>query len=188
VGDALDAWLKSTSGARQQDRMEPPRRSLRRSPSDKSSGIDVRRLQPPGPVVRSGPGSSSGGPRSGSGPRLGGSDVVRRAAGSDVDLSSLSFPSAPPSGSKSTPKMPQVSATTVATKTPQKTPQAEKPAAAAKPKKADGASRRLGSMGATLRGLFEKQVAGLPIGFWVVVGIALIAAAGLALAVFSKTN
>jgi hypothetical protein len=191
VGDALDAWLKSTSGARQQDRMEPPRRSLRRSPSDKSSGIDPQRLQPPGPVMRSGPGSSSGGPRSGgprsgSVPRLGGSGVVRRAAGSEVELSSLSFPSAPPSGSKSAPKMPQVSATTVATKTPQKTPQAKKPAAAAKPKKADGASRRLGSMGATLRGLFEKQVAGLPIGFWIVVGIALVAAAGLALAVFEK--
>jgi hypothetical protein len=41
-------------------------------------------------------------------------------------------------------------------------------------------------MGAALRGLFEKQVAGLPIGFWIVVGIALIAAAGLALAVLGK--
>jgi hypothetical protein len=41
-------------------------------------------------------------------------------------------------------------------------------------------------MGATLRGLFEKQVAGLPIGFWIVVGIALVAAAGLAIAVFGK--
>jgi hypothetical protein len=181
VGDALDAWLKSTSGVRQQDRMEPPRRSLRRSPSDKSSGIDVRRLQPPGPVVRSGPGSSSGGPRSGSGPRLGGSDAARRVPGSDVDLSSLAFPSSPPSGSTSAAKMPQVNAGGGP-----KQPSAAKPAFPAQPKTAAKPSRRGGDMGAALRGLFEKQVAGLPIGFWIVVGIALIAAAGLALAVLGK--
>jgi serine/threonine-protein kinase len=183
VGDALDAWLKSTSGVRQQDRMEPPRRSLRRSPSDKSSGINVRRLQPPGPVVRSGPGSSSGGPRSGSGPRLGGSDAARRVPGSDVDLSSLAFPSSPPSGSTSAAKMPQVNAGGGP-----KQPSAAKPTSPAQPKTAAKPSRRGGGMGATLRGLFEKQVAGLPIGFWIVVGIALIVAAVLAVAMLGKSK
>ena len=132
----------------------------------------MRRLAPPGPVVRSGPGSSSGGPRSGgprsgSAPRPGGSGAARRTPGSDVDLSSLSFPSAPPSGSKSTPKMPQVSATGVAPK-PQS---AEKPAAAAKPEKAAGKARRGAGVGTALRGLFDKQVAGLPLGFWIVVAV-----------------
>jgi hypothetical protein len=65
-----------------------------------------------------------------------------------------------------------------------KQPSAAKPASPAQPKTAAKPSRRGGDMGAALRGLFEKQVAGLPIGFWIVVGIALIAAAGLAVKVF----
>jgi serine/threonine-protein kinase len=186
VADTLDAWLKSTSGARQQERPEPPRRSLRRTPGEKTSGVDLRQLPPPGPVMRSGPGSRSGGlggggVPSGSGPRRGGSDAARRAPGSDVDLSSLSFPSSPSSGSRSTAKMPQVSST-VAPK-----PQAAaKPAPAAKPTKTAGPGQRFGGAATALRGFFKKQVAGLPIGFWIVVGIALIAAAGLAFAVINR--
>jgi len=186
VADALDAWLKSTSGARQQERSEPPRRSLRRSPGEKSGSIDPRKLQPPGPVMRSGPGSSSGGlgsAVSGSGPRRGGSDAARRTPGSDVDLSSLSFPSSPSSGSRSTAKMPNVSPA-VAPK-PQAT---AKPDPAAQPTKVAGPSRRFSGAGTAVRGLFEKQVAGLPIGFWIVVGIALIAAAGLAVRVFAGSK
>jgi eukaryotic-like serine/threonine-protein kinase len=186
VADALDVWLKSTSGARQQELPEPPRRSLRRSPGEKTGGIDLRRLQPPGPVVRSGPGSSSGGLGSGGvgagrAPRRGGSDAVRRTPGSDVDLSSLSFPAAPSSGSRSTAKMPNVGPAVAP-----KPPATAKPAAAAKPTKAAGPSRRFGGVGTAMRGLFEKQVAGLPIGFWLVVVIALIAAAGLAAKVYSN--
>jgi serine/threonine protein kinase len=189
VANALEVWLKSTSGARQQERVEPPRRSLRRSPSEKSSGIDVRRLQPPGPVVRSGPGSSSGGLGAGSGPRRGGSDAARRVPGSDVDLSSLSFPSSPPSGGKSAPKMPQVNSTVAPKPQPADKPAAPaRPLTADKPTKAAGSARRLGGLGTALRGLSEKQVAGLPIGFWIVVGITLVAAAGLAAKVLSKAK
>jgi serine/threonine protein kinase len=189
VANALEVWLKSTSGARQQERVEPPRRSLRRSPSDKSSGIDVRRLQPPGPVVRSGPGSSSGGLGAGSGQRLGGSGAARRVPGSDVDLSSLSFPSSPPSGGKSAPKMPQVNSTVAPKPQPADKPAAPaRPLTADKPTKAAGSARRLGGLGTALRGLSEKQVAGLPIGFWIVVGITLVAAAGLAAKVLSKAK
>ena len=179
VADTLEAWLKSTSGARQPERSEPPRRSLRRSPSDRSSGIDVRRLQPPGPVVRSGPGSSSGGlgsggVGSGSTPRPGGSGAAKRVPGSDVDLSSLSFPSSPSSGSRSAAKMPQVNTGGGPKQLPAVTP-----APLVQPKTAAKPSRRGGGIGAALRVLFEKQVAGLPIGFWIVVGIALVAVAGL---------
>jgi hypothetical protein len=59
------------------------------------------------------------------------------------------------------------------------------PAPLVQPKTAAKPSQRGGGIGATLRGLFEKQVAGLPIGFWIVVGIALIAVAGLAFALLS---
>lgn len=186
VADALDAWLKSKSGASQQDRSEPPRRSLRRTPSDQSSGIDVRRLQPPGSVVRSGPGSGSGGLGSavaGSAPRRGGSNAAQRSPGSDVDLSSLSFPSAPSSGSRSAAKMPQVSSAVAP-----KQPPVFKPAPPSQSKTAVKPSRRGGGTGAGLGGLFEKQVAGLPIGFWIVVVIALIAAASLALTVLGKSK
>jgi serine/threonine-protein kinase len=186
VADTLEAWLKSTSGARQQERPEPPRRSLRRSPSDRSSGIDVRRLQPPGPVVRSGPGSSSGGLGSGgvgagSAPRPGGSGAAKRVPGSDVDLSSLSFPSSPSSGSRSAAKMPQGHTGGGPKQLPAVTP-----APLVQPKTAAKPSQRGGGIGAALRVLIEKQVAGLPIGFWIVVGIALIAVAGLAAKVLFK--
>jgi hypothetical protein len=68
-----------------------------------------------------------------------------------------------------------------------KQPSAAKPTSPA-PKTAAKPSRRGGDMGATLRGLFEKQVAGLPIGFWIVVGIALIVAAVLAVAMLGKSK
>jgi eukaryotic-like serine/threonine-protein kinase len=172
VAEALEAWLAS-SAAKPSGRQDPPRRPLRRTPA---TGSDATRIQPPGTVMRSGPSSSSGRVvRSGGSGALGGPprSPPRPASGPPgvpaphrtddaVDLSSLSFgPAAAPPGSR---------------------PAGGPPVKGGGPSYAPKASKHKpsrGGLGAPLRVLMEKQVAGLPLGFWVVVALAGVAALGL---------
>jgi serine/threonine protein kinase len=168
VADALDAWLASAA-VKPGDRPEPPRRvPLRRTPAP---GSDARRILPPGTVVRSGPSSSAGRiVRPGGSGTLGGPGrpVVKPASpppaappGADevVDLSQLSFDQpAPSTGTQATP--------TPATK-------ADGPTYA--PRRRPTSGQFIGR----LQELTNRQVAGLPLGFWIVVAIAVLAAIGL---------
>jgi eukaryotic-like serine/threonine-protein kinase len=172
VAEALEAWLAS-SAAKPSGRQDPPRRPLRRTPA---AGSDATRILPPGTVMRSGPSSSSGRVvRSGGSGALGGPprSPPRPASGPPgvpaphrtddaVDLSSLSFgPAAAPPGSR---------------------PAGGPPVKGGGPSYAPKASKHKpsrGGLGALLRVLMEKQVAGLPLGFWVVVALAGVAALGL---------
>lgn len=172
VAEALEAWLAS-SAAKPSGRQDPPRRPLRRTPA---AGSDATRILPPGTVMRSGPSSSSGRVvRSGGSGALGGPprSPPRPASGPPgvpaphrtddaVDLSSLSFgPAAAPPGSR---------------------PAGGPPVKGGGPSYAPKASKHKpsrGGLGAPLRVLMEKQVAGLPLGFWVVVALAGVAALGL---------
>lgn len=167
VADALDAWLAS-SAAKPGDRPEPPRRQpLRRTPSP---GSDARRMLPPGTVMRSGPSSSAGRivRPGGSGPLGTGRPAVKPAPAPPtaaprpddvVDLSQLSFDQpAPAAGAPAAP-------------TP--TAKADSPASAPRRRTAGG------QLKGRLQELMNRQVAGLPMGFWIVVGVALLVAIGL---------
>ncbi|MEI6240285.1 MAG: serine/threonine-protein kinase [Planctomycetia bacterium] len=168
VAEALDAWLAS-SAAKPNARQEPPRRPpLRRTPAP---GSDAKRILPPGTVMRSGPSSSAGRVvRPGGSGALGGARrpppapapptvPTARRPDDPVDLSSLSFDAPAPSpGSRPTGK------TAVKSGGPTYAPH-RKPSQ--------------GGLGTTLRTVMERQVAGLPLGFWVVVGIAVVAAIGM---------
>jgi hypothetical protein len=171
VAEALEAWLAS-SAAKPSGRQDPPRRPLRRTPA---AGSDATRILPPGTVMRSGPSSSAGrAVRSGGSGALGG--PPRPATGAPVvpaphrpddavDLSSLSFgPSAASPGSR-----------------PAGGPHVKGGGRSYAPKapKATQHNPTRGGLGATLRVLMEKQVAGLPLGFWIVVALAGVAALGL---------
>jgi serine/threonine protein kinase len=188
VADSLGAWLAATAAQPSSGPTEPPRRSadsLRRSPGSGKAAPNSapRRLAPPAPVVRSGPGSGSG-----SGIRLGGSGARRgpesSGSGSNVDLSTLSFTPPPSSGDRSTQKLPDITITTgVSSAEKKKTPKTgnapvKKPPAAA-------AGKLPGLRGAWQR-FNEKQVAGLPIMFWILAGVGLLAAIGLAIKVFTS--
>ena len=123
VADALASWLATTAGAAGRTRLEPPRRaSLRRSAADTSgaaeqlprtggSATNRSATSPPFPVTRSGPGSGSG---SGAGSGSGSSSGIGAAPRSGVDLHSLSLTPPPSSGSRSTGRLPAVSAKTTA--------------------------------------------------------------------------
>lgn len=94
VADALTAWLASNATPRQRERTEPPRRAPRRTP-----GEGPRRHQ--GQVVRSGPGSSSGtdatpggNPSSAAGSDSGGSSITGRAGRDPTGSDSLANRSA----------------------------------------------------------------------------------------------
>ena len=170
VAEALDVWLHS-SAAKPAVRQEPPRRPpLRRSPSPDS---DAKRILPPGTIMRSGPSSSAGRViRPGGSGALGGAGQapprvspappsVPAAPRSDdaVDLSSLSF-GTPATSSAHRP------AGSPAVKT-------------GAPKYAPQRKAAHGGVGQALRAAMEKQVAGLPLGFWIVVAVAVVAALGM---------
>ena len=213
VADALDTWLKSTAGTKPRELSDPPRRSLRRTPGP-DSGAAPRRLGPPGPIVRSGPGSGAGSLGSGnlgaSGiVRPGGSSVARGPAktapptvtrgtpgstgtsstgtgsGTGIDLSSLSFEPAS-SGSGSTRSLPSITLTDGGKKAQPKST-SKPPTTKHKPP----AGRSPSAGGAWTGGLREqwqkissRQVAGLPLVFWIVAGVALLAAIGLGVLVW----
>ena len=171
VADALGAWLASTATTKPRETAEPPRRSLRRNPGSgvgPATGSDAaRRLAPPGPVVRSGPGSGSGpvirsgssGIRSTSGSGAGTPPKSPAAAGkpadTNIDLSSLSFEPPAASGQRPAQKVPRVV-----------------------PGAASGGGKHH-AFREQWRKLTEKQFAGLPLMFWIVVGIAALAVIGL---------
>jgi hypothetical protein len=172
VAEALEAWLAS-SAAKPSGRQDPPRRPLRRTPA---AGSDATRILPPGTVMRSGPSSSSGRVvRSGGSGALGGPPrspprpasvppgiPAPHRTDDAVDLSSLSFgPAAAPPGSR-----------------PAGGPPVKGGGRSYAPKASKHKPSR-GGLGAPLRVLMEKQVAGLPLGFWVVVALAGVAALGL---------
>ena len=178
VADALDAWLAS-SASKPHDRLAPPRRTpLRRTPAP---GSDATRMLPPGTVVRSGPGSGSGrvvrpagsGPignpsRAGTRPSAPPPALPRgtpSSPGDAIDLSTLSFgPATPPAGGS---RHAKAAAT------------GSGPPYAPQKKSLPGSALRQ-----RLRGITEQQVAGLPLGFWIVVGVAVAAALGLALSLW----
>ncbi|NDC54472.1 MAG: serine/threonine protein kinase [Planctomycetia bacterium] len=174
VADALETWLE-TSVTKPRDRQDPPRRPpLRRTPA---AGSDARRMLPPGTVARSGPGSSSGRVvRPGGSGALGGpsrpappppAPATAPADKDAIDLTQLSFgPSSPaaPGGPTSSASGGPANAAYVPPK-----------------KSAAGAT-----FGTWLRSLAETQVGGLPLGFWVVVAGAALAAIGLGLGVLLR--
>jgi len=168
VADALDAWLAS-SATKPVDRPEPPRRPpLRRTPAP---GSDAKRIPPPGTVMRSGPSSSAGrvmrpggsgalgGPGRPAGKPAPAPPAATPPAEDAVDLSQLTFGQPAPAGGIDT-------APASATKVdgPAYTPQ----------RRAAG-----GQFKGRLQELMNRQVAGLPMGFWIVVGIAVLAAISL---------
>lgn len=170
VAEALDAWLAS-SAAKPSARQPPPRRPpLRRTPAP---GSDATRILPPGTVVRSGPSSSAGRVvrPGGSGPLGGAGRPAPRVAPAlppaspaprpdeAVDLSNLSF------GMPATPSGSRAAGLPVAKSGGQKY-----------------APRRTavrGGVAESVRAALEKPVAGLPLGFWVVVLLAAVAAVGM---------
>ncbi|MFM8434352.1 MAG: serine/threonine-protein kinase [Planctomycetia bacterium] len=167
VADALDAWLAS-SAAKPGDRPEPPRRTpLRRTPAP---GSDARRMLPPGTVLRSGPSSSAGrvvrpggsgalGPGRPAGKPAPAPPAAAPRAEEVVDLSQLSFDRPVP--------------TAGAPAAPSPAAKADRPAGT--PRRQTAGTQFKGR----LQELANRQVAGLPLGFWIVVGIALLAAIGL---------
>jgi serine/threonine protein kinase len=167
VADALDAWLVS-SAVKPGDRPEPPRRPpLRRTPTP---GSDAKRIAPPGTVMRSGPSSSAGrvvkpggsgalGPGRPAGTPAPPSSPTAQRTQESIDLSQLSFDQ--PAGGAGPPPAP-----TAATKPANTgyTPSRRSPG---------------GRLSHRLPELMNRQVGGQPMGFWIVVGIAALAAIGL---------
>jgi len=172
VADALDNWLES-SAAKTGDRPEPPRRPpLRRTPGP---GSDAKRIQPPGTVIRSGPSSSAGrivrpggsGPLGGPGRPPGqpvpAAPVRAPRADEGVDLSKLSFDQPPATSGTRGPALPGTKA--------------------AGPKYVPNRKASGGPLKASLQELLQRQVAGLPLGFWLVVAAGLLAATVLGIVV-----
>jgi serine/threonine protein kinase len=127
VADSLASWLTATAAAAGRQRPEPLRRpSLRRTAADTTdTGETLRRsgdsvaprtaTATPFPVTRSGAGSGAGG-SSGSGP--GSSSAIGAAPRSGVDLHSLALTPPPSSDSRSTGRLPEVSAKPAASTRP----------------------------------------------------------------------
>jgi hypothetical protein len=140
---------------------------------------------PPGTVIRSGPGSSSG-----SNVRLGGSDAKRAASSSGADLSSLTFTPPPSSGTRATQKLPASSPKAadgfggIAIDTAAK-PVATKPAAA-KGSGSSGAVKGEKKSAGPGKGFLSLQPLGLPIGFWLVALVGIAAIIGLGIMVLNK--
>ena len=186
IADSLAAWLASTAEAKQRQRPEPPRRAaLRRTPGDSSAALPAgsapRRAAPPGPVVRSGPGSSSG-----SDVRVGGSDSRRTTPASNVDLSSLTFTPPPSSGSRSTQRLPPAPAAARPTRGTGAGKVATEPTE--HPTGAKGGEEAGGkhSLADRWKAFTNLQPGGLPIGLWMFVVLLIAAAIGLGIAVWRK--
>ncbi len=186
VADSLKAWLGQQTLASQRPRAATPRRTpaVRRTPGSSGS---APRPPLPGKVYRSGPGSSSGNsPKPAPSPPRAASP-----AGSQIDLSSLSFqdPSGSGSSSGSLPKgragsgpiapLPEL------TKAPpgQASARVGKGAGSSPPAaKKRWASFKLPALGS----LAQREIAGQPLVFWLLIAGSLAAVAGLGLAVWSK--
>ena len=127
VADSLASWLTATAAAAGRQRPEPLRRpSLRRTAADTTdSGETLRRsgdsvapriaTATPFPVTRRGAGSGAGG---GSGIGPGSSSAIGAAPRSGVDLHSQALTPPPSSDSRSTNRLPAVSAKPAASTRP----------------------------------------------------------------------
>jgi len=189
VADSLASWLTATAAAAGRRRPEPPRRpSLRRTAADTTdTGETLRRpgdsvaprtaTATPVPVARSGAGSGSGG-SSGSGP--GSSSAIGAAPRSGVDLHSLALTPPPSSDSRSTGRLPPVSAKPAASTRPadgimiNTTPAAEHshrpaarlPAAGRLSAAGQGTASPAATRGPFLSRLLSRRYAGLPMLVW----------------------
>ena len=162
VANALAAWLGFTVGIKSHERLEPPRRtSLRRNPGDtKAPGTSATKRLPPGVVLRSGPGSGS-------------SSVFSSGVRSGLDSSGIAG---------TTQNMPSLDLT-LSGKSSQavnqtivtggKKPAAAKPAAVTR-------------SGPQKKEWNKIQIAGLPIVFWLLAGVGVLVAIGLAILVVQK--
>ncbi|NBT13949.1 MAG: serine/threonine protein kinase [Planctomycetia bacterium] len=162
VAEALDTWLASAT-AKARERHEPPRRPpLRRAPG---SGSDARSMPPPGTVLRSGPSSSSG-----RAVRPGGSGPIQPPRRGPVP------PPAPPAV---TPKVPAPTGGDAIDLSSLSfgAPTAPGPGRAAPARAAKAEDTR---------NLLDRQFAGLPLGFWAVVAVALLVAAALGLSLWLR--
>jgi serine/threonine protein kinase len=170
VADALSAWLGATPVAAGRPRPEPPRReSLRRG----GTTVAAPRASVPTPGGGGGPGSGAGGgssPGSGSG--------VGSAPRSGDDIHALAHTPPPSSGSRSTGRLPPTPAAP--------TPQASRPAPAAGSIVIDTSRAAKPAKVSPARAVPSSRSgwhpARLPARFWLVIGAATLAAAGLILA------
>ncbi len=185
VADSLASWLTATAAAAGRQRPEPLRRpSLRRTAADTTdTGETLRRsgdsvapriaTATPFPVTRSGAGSGAGG-GSGSGP--GSSSAIGAAPRSGVDLHSQALTPPPSSDSRSTNRLPAVSAKPAVSTRPadgvmiNTTPAAEpsrRPAARLPPAGRLSAAAQGTASPAAHRGpLLSRRYAGLPLLVW----------------------
>jgi serine/threonine protein kinase len=192
VADSLKAWLGQQALASQRPRPETARRSaVRRSPG---SSTRMPAVAPPGRVYRSGPGSGSGAmPRPG--------PVAPRppaTSRSGVDLSSLSFNT--PSDSRSTaggfpmidvgggtgPAKPGANAAAIRTASSTAAePPTRRPTAGMKNIPRLRLPAWLPSL-PSLASLGKREIAGLPLPFWLFVGVVVLTGIGLGVAVWQK--
>ena len=185
VADSLASWLTATAAAAGRQRPEPLRRpSLRRTTADTTdSGETLRRsgdsvapriaTATPFPVTRSGSGSGAGsgsGGSSGSGP--GSSSAIGAAPRSGVDLHSLALTPPPSSDSRSTGRLPPVSAKPTASTRPadgimiNTTPAAEHSRRPAARLPASAAGQGTASRAAPRGPFLSRRYAGLPLLVW----------------------
>jgi serine/threonine-protein kinase len=177
VADSLKAWLGQQALAAQRPRGDVPRRTPVRRSGDSSTTMP--RMPPPGKVFRSGPSSRSGsGPKPPPGPG-------RSSSGSNVgpELSGLAFkeptlPKAARPSDSSAGSFPVVSVTP---------PKAGVPPTGGRGRPAPKAAKRRSgfTLPAGLR-LSQMNYAGLPLGFWLVALMAVVAIIGLGIAVLTK--
>ena len=132
------------------------------------------RTTPLGPVVRSGPSSSSS-----SSVKLGGSHSQANAVGSDANLSSLSFTPPPSSAARSTQKR-SSPASQASAKASGKGAGTAGSNAGVKNPSSNLKKYVLAQLSAHWKQLSHMQIGGLPLSFWAIVCIGLIAVAGLA--------
>ena len=191
VADSLASWLTATAAAAGRQRPEPPRRPpLRRTAADTTDTSEMLRRSgdsvaprtataTPFPVTRSGAGSGSGG-SSGSGP--GSSSAIGAAPRSGVDLHSLALTPPPSSDSRSTGRLPAVSAKPTASTRPadgimiNTTPAAEHSRLPAARLPAAGRVSAAGHLSAAVEGtarpaaprgpFLSRRYAGLPLLVW----------------------
>ena len=108
-------------------------------------------------------------------------------SGPNVDLSSLTFTPPPSSGERSTQKLPGIEISTGPAKAgAKKTPAPGASLVVEKPKPTAAGKGAGKSLKVAWQKFNEKQIAGLPILFWILAAIGLIAAGGLAIAVINR--
>ena len=181
IADALSAWLAATAGSKQRQPLNSAQRPLLRRPVTAEGGsgsMAPHRTTPLGPVVRSGPSSSSS-----SSVKLGGSHSQANAVGSDANLSSLSFTPPPSSAARSTQKRSSPASQASAKASGKASGKGAGTAGSNAGVKNPSSNLKkyvLAQLSAHWKQLSHMQIGGLPLSFWAIVCIGLIAVAGLA--------